>query len=210
MTQRTKICLISCSALKEELKMLVNRGDLDVDLVFVSKYFHVDFGLIEKNLRRTIEKTLPRYPAGTVLVYGDLCLGLNEEMKSLAEEYGLVKVDALNCTDCVLGGKGKSADADPNHELLILNPGLTDFFENVRAKAQQEGLDENAFKGLFSGLKGIVLLDTLGRLDKDKAALEKIDTGLVTLDIRTIGLGKLKDVITEAIEKNRKKQHKHS
>jgi hypothetical protein len=50
-----KLCLVFCSVLKEELAKLVEKGELDVDLVFVSKYFHVDYELLKRNLRKVIE-----------------------------------------------------------------------------------------------------------------------------------------------------------
>jgi hypothetical protein len=46
--------------LKEEIQQLIRQGEIDVDVIFVSKNFHVDYSLLEKNLRRTIERTLPR------------------------------------------------------------------------------------------------------------------------------------------------------
>jgi hypothetical protein len=88
--EKAKPCLVSCSVLKEELEKLVKQGDLDVDLVFVSKYFHVDYGLLEENLRKVVETSLPRSPRGIIIVYGDLCLGPNDEMKKLTEEYRVV------------------------------------------------------------------------------------------------------------------------
>jgi hypothetical protein len=202
MAKKTKPCVISCSVLKEEIQQLVKQGDLDVDLVFVSKYFHVDFNLIEKNLRQTITKVLPRSPNGIILVYGDLCLGLNNEMKTLADEYGLVKVDALNCVDCLFGGKGNSVEADPHHELMVLNPGMIGFFKKIKDEIKQEGIDESSLKQLFSGLKGIVLLDTLGESDKDRVEIEKMDTGLQILETKKIGLDKFRQLIFEAIEKS--------
>lgn len=210
MTGKTKPCIISCSVLKAEIQKLVKQGDLDADLVFVSKYFHVDYSLIEENLRKTIQQNLPRSPQGIILVYGDLCLGPNNEMKKLAEEYGIVKVDALNCVDCLLGGKGKSLQVDPKHELMLMNPGMTGFFENIKEKARQEGVDEEALKGLFSGLKGIVLLDTLGESSKNREELEKLNTGLTILETKTVGLDKLKQVILEAMERNRQKKAQNS
>lgn len=208
MAEKTKPCIISCSVLKEEIQQLVKQGDLDADLVFVSKYFHVDFSLIEKNLRQTIENVLPRSPNKIIMVYGDLCLGLNNEMKTLADEYGLVKVDALNCVDCLFGGKGNSSEADPNHELLVLNPGMIGFFKKIKEKIKQEGIDESALKQLFSVLKGIVLLDTLGESDKDRAEIEKMDTGLQILETKKVGLDKVKQVILEAMEKSCQKTAK--
>jgi hypothetical protein len=87
--------------LKNEISELRRQKSIGVDVVYVSKTFHDDYGLLEKNLRRTIKQTLPRAQAKPVLVYGDLCLGPNGEMKKLAEEYGLAKIDALNCASTV-------------------------------------------------------------------------------------------------------------
>lgn len=202
---KAKPCLVSCSVLKEELEKLVKQGDLDVDLVFVSKYFHVDYELLEKNLRKVVEKSLSRSPGGIILVYGDLCLGPNDEMKKLTEEYGLVKVDALNCVDCLLGGKGKVLEADPDHDLLFLYPGMIGFFSYFKEKAQQENIDEESFNKLFSGLKGIVLLGTLGEPEKNKEEIEKLHTGLKVLETKAIGLDNLKQLLLEVIEQNKQR-----
>jgi hypothetical protein len=204
-SEKAKPCLVSCSVLKEELEKLVKQGDLDVDLVFVSKYFHVDYELLEKNLRKVVEKTLSRSPRGVILIYGDLCLGPNDEMKKLTEEYGLVKVDALNCVDCLLGGKGKVLEADPDHDLLFLYPGMISFFSHIKEKVQQENIDEESFNKLFSGLKGIALLDTLGEPEKIKEEIEKLHTGLKVLETKAIGLDDLKQLLLEVIERNKQK-----
>jgi len=203
MAEKTKPCIIACSVLKGEIQKLINQGDLNADLVFVSKYFHVEYSLIEKNLRPIIKENLTRYPKGIVLVYGDLCLGPNEEMKQLAAEYGIVKVDALNCTDCLLGGKGKVSEMDPNHDLLILS--MTSFFNRVKEMAKQEGVDEEALKALFNGLKGIIFLDTLGEAEKSREETEKMNTGLPILEMKTIGLENLKQLLIEAMEQNTQK-----
>ena len=105
MKDKTKPCLVSCSVLKDEIEKLVQKGEINAELVFVSKYFHVDYVELEKNLRRVIEKTIKRFPGNVILVYGDFCLGMDNEMEKITREYGLVKVDALNCIDCQLGGK---------------------------------------------------------------------------------------------------------
>lgn len=205
MSQKTRPCLVSCSVLRKEMEKLVQQGELDVELVFVSKYFHVDYAQIERNLRPVIEKALQRYPGRVVLVYGDLCLGMDNEVKKLAEQYGIVKVDALNCIDCQLGGKGKFLEADPNHDLMFLTPGMTDFFSHLKDVMLKEGIDETAFKQLFKGLRGIILLDTLGNAVQLKAEVEKLDTGLEVLETRRLGCENVKNVIQEAIERNKKR-----
>ena len=201
MNEKTKLCLVSCSVLREELEQLVKQGSLDAELVFVSKYFHVDYEVLEKNLRKVLEATLKRFNGKVVLVYGDLCLGQNNEMKKLAEEYGIVKVDAVNCIDCQLGGKGVFLEADPNHNLMFMGPGMILFFKHMKEKMLKEGVDEAAFANMFSGIKGIVLLDTCGDAEKYKEELEKSGIELPILETREIGLENLKRVIFEAIER---------
>jgi hypothetical protein len=205
MSQKTRPCLVACSVLRKEIERLVQQGELEAELVFVSKYFHVDYAQIERNLRSMIEKALRRYSGRIVLVYGDLCLGMDGEMKRLAEQYGIVKVDALNCVDCQLGGKGKFLEADPNHDLMFLTPGMTDFFSHFKDVMLKEGIDETAFKQLFKGLRGIILLDTLGSAAQLKAEVEKLDTGLEILETRCVGCENVKNVIQEAIERDKKR-----
>ena len=205
MSKKAKPYLVSCSVLKEEIKKLVKQGDLDVELVFVSKYFHVDYALLEKNLRKVVKKSVSRSPRRVILVFGDLCLGPNDEMKKLTKEYNLVKVDALNCVDCLLGGKGKVIEADPDHNLLFLNPGMIGFFSHFKEKAQQENINEESFNKLFSGLKGIALLDTLGEPEKNEEEIEKLHTGLPILETKAIGLDNLKQLLLEVIERNKQK-----
>ena len=200
MNEKVKVCFVSCSVLKEELEKLVEQGSLKAELVFVNKYFHVDYELLEKNLRKVLEQTLKCFSGKVVLVYGDLCLGQNNEMKKIAEEYGVVKVDAVNCIDCQLGGKGKFLEADPEHNLMFMDPGMIGFFKRMKEKMRDEGVDEAAFANLFSGIKGIVLLDTCGNADKCKDELEKSGIGLRILETREIGLGNVKQVIFDAIE----------
>ena len=205
MKQKTKPCIVSCSVLKDEIRKLVKEGKLNADLLFVSKYFHVDYAQIEKHLRPVIERALKSHPENVVLVYGDLCLGINNEMKKLAEEYGIIKVDALNCIDCQLGGKGVFLEADPHHDIMFLSPGMIDFFSHAKEMMLREGMDETALKQLFSGIRGIVILDTLGGSAELKARIERLDTGLLVLETRAIGCDNVENVIRDAIQRNEKR-----
>ena len=201
MTEKSRVCLVSCSVLKDELLRLVKEGQLDAELVFVSKYFHVDYEAVEKNLRKVLEATLKRFSGKVVLVYGDLCIGPNGEMKKLVNEYGVVKVDAANCVDCQLGGAGAFFEADPEHNLMFMGPGMIDFFKGMKHKMLQEGVDEAAFAGLFSGIKGIVLLDTMGNAEECRAELEASGLGLPILEVREVGLENVRRVVCEALQK---------
>ena len=204
MKKKTKTCIVACSVLKDEIEMLVKKGELDADLLFVSKYFHVDYAQIEKHLRPVIERALKSNPENVILVYGDLCLGTDGEMKKLAEEYGIAKVDALNCIDCQLGGKGAFLEADPEHDLLFLSPGMTDFFRHAQKMMRREDLDESALKQFFSGLRGIIILDTLGRATELQLKVEKLNTGLPILKTKVVGCDNVRNVIQEAKERNEK------
>lgn len=203
MKNKKKPCLVACSVLKEEIKQLIDQGELDAETIYVSKYFHVDYAQIEKNLRPVLRRAIMQYPGNTILVYGDLCLGMDNEMKKLAEEYGVFKIDALNCIDCQLGGKGKSVRADPHQDLIFLTPGMTDFFKHAKAIMRKEGYEEDAFKQLFKGIRGIVLLDTLGNAAQLKTEVEELNTGLKILETRKIGCENVKNVIKEAITKSK-------
>ncbi len=195
-----KVCLVSCSVLKDELQRLVKDGRLDAELVFVSKYFHVDYETLETNLCKVLEASLKRYCGKVVLVYGDLCLGQNGEMKKLIDEYGITKVNAANCIDCQLGGGGAFFEADPDHNLMFMGPGMIEFFKHMKQKMLEEGVDEAAFAAMFSGIKGIVLLDTLGNAEECRAELEKSGLGLAILETRNVGLENVRRVVFDAIQ----------
>jgi hypothetical protein len=199
LSEKPKVCIVSCSVLKEELQKLVANGSLDAELVFVSKFFHIDYATLENNLRKVLEQTQKRFKGKIVLVYGDLCLGQDNEMKKLADEYGVVKVDAVNCIDCQLGGKGKFFDADPEHNLMFMGPGMIGFFKHAKEQMLREGVDEAAFTAMFSGIKGAIILDTCGDAEKCSADLEAAGIPLKILETRKIGLDNVCDVVSEAV-----------
>ena len=205
MKQKTKLHVVACSVLKDEIEKLVKEGKLNADLLFVSKYFHVDYAQIEKHLRPVIERALKSSPENVMLVYGDLCLGMDNEMKKLAEEYGFVKVDALNCIDCILGGKGIFLEADPRHDLMFLSPGMADFFSHAQEMMRREGMNEAALNQFFGGIRGIIILDTLGNATELKSKVEKLNTGLLILETEAVGCGNVENVVQEAMERNEKR-----
>jgi hypothetical protein len=197
--EKPKVCLVSCRFLREELEQLVKQGSLDAELVFVSKFFHIDYSTLENNLRKVLKQTLKRFKGKVVLVYGDLCLGQDNEMKKLAQEYGVVKVDAANCIDCQMGGKGKFFEADPEHNLMFMGPGMIAFFKHAKEQMLKEGVDEAAFTGLFSGIKGVVILDTCDNAEKIREDLETSGMNLKILEVRKIGIDNIRQVIMDAM-----------
>jgi hypothetical protein len=195
-----EVCLISCSVLKEEIQQLIKQKSIDAEVVYVSKFFHIDYAAVEYNLRKVLEQTLKRFKGKVVLVYGDLCLGQDNEMKKLAKEFGIIKVDAVNCIDCQLGGKGKFFEADPKHNLMFMGPGMIGFFKHAKQQMLKEGVDEAAFLNMFNGIRGFVLLNTYGDTDKMREDLEKSGLNIEILETREIGLEGVKRVILDAIE----------
>jgi hypothetical protein len=202
MKNKKNVCIVSCSVLKEELQQLVKDGSLDAELVFVSKFFHVDYAAVENNLRKVLEHTLRRFKGKVVLVYGDLCLGQNGEMKRLAKEFGVEKVDTVNCIDCQLGGKGAFEAADPEHKLMFMGPGMIDFFVHMREQMLKEGVDEAALLGMFSGIEGFVLLDTCGDAEKCRRELEKTGIDVPIVETRRVGLEGVRRVVSDAVERS--------
>ena len=200
MREKPKICIVSCSVLKDELQQLVKQGSFDAELVFVSKFFHIDYGALENNLRKVLAHTLKRFKGKVVLVYGDLCLGQNDEMKKLADEFGVIKINAANCIDCQLGGKGAFFDADPEHNLMFMGLGMIGFFKHAKDTMLKEGVDEAAFLGMFSGIKGFVLLDTCGESETMRGELEAAGLRVPILETRKIGVKGVKRVVLDAIQ----------
>jgi hypothetical protein len=196
-----KTCLVACSVIEAELKKLVKEGKLDAELVFINKNFHVDYSLIEQNVRKALKTALNHYPDRVVLVYGDLCLGPDNEMRQLAEEYNIVKINALNCIDCQLGGNGKSEVVDPEHKLMFMGIGMIDFFKDMKTQLVAQGVDEEGFKKMFSCIEGFVILDTIDNSEECQRELEKLNTGVNIIETRKIGVDNIQSVVMEAIEK---------
>lgn len=136
-----------------------------------------------------------------MLVYGDLCLGQNNEMKQLAKEYHVSKIDAVNCIDCQLGGKGKFFEADPEHNLMFMGPGMIGFFRYAKEQLRKEGVDDAAFANMFNGIKGAVILDTCDNAEECRKELEKSGMNLTILETRKIGLENVKQVVLDAINR---------
>jgi len=197
MGKEEKPCLISCGILRAEIEELVNDGSLDVDIHFLNEKFHNDYNLLGKALEGAIEKRLKDNPGGFIVVYGDLCLGFNNEMKALMDKYDAVKVDALNCIDCLLGGKGKLLEIDPEHVYYFLNPAFIKFSERLKGSSKEET------RKMFRILQGFILLDSLGDLDDYKEKIEEICdyTGLKILERKDVGIESLKEVIFQAIRR---------
>ena len=194
MTDNKDPILISCNIVEKEIRRLIESGRLKADTTFLTSKLHYDYSLLEKTLKRTIEKSLDCGRKDIVVIYGDVCLGFKCEMKELVDTYGIVKVDAINCIDCLFGGKGQLFKTDPEHKYFFLTPEWINFWN----KFEKSGKN---LKKRYEMLEGIVLLDTLGDLDDYDDDIKTISsaTGLPILEKKEVGLQGLQDVIEEAI-----------
>ncbi|MCF8131219.1 MAG: DUF1638 domain-containing protein [Deltaproteobacteria bacterium] len=193
---REKPCLISCGILRKEINHLLEKGDIDAEVHFLSENLHRDYNLLDRALNHALKKYRMQGSRDVIVVYGDVCLGFNGEMKALIDRYHVVKVDALNCIDCMLGGKGKLLEIDPDHKYLFLNPAFIRFTEKIRQETKEKTRE------MFSMLDGIVLLDTMGDLDDYQSKIDEMadHTGLPILERKDIGLGGLKRILLEALD----------
>jgi hypothetical protein len=190
-----KKLLISCGILQPEIEILIERRAIEADAIFLSKFLHLDYRKLHDALQASLTRHRERKP---VVVYGDLCLGFNNEMRALMSECGTVKVDGLNCIDCLLGGRGKLLDIDPDHHFFFLTPAFIEFSEILIRGAREEN------RRRFNMLKGIILIDSLNDMERYRDRIENFSdqTGLYVLEHRVVGLSGLKDVIEEALQRS--------
>jgi hypothetical protein len=194
----TKPFLISCGILQEEIEALISRGELDAEAFFLNRELHSDQRRLERALDQVLRKHQEKGGPSPVLIYGDVCLGFHQEMKALVKRYGVVKVDALNCIDCLLGGRGRLLEIDPDHKFLFLTPAFIEFTSRIFSKSREET------RRMFSPLAGIILIDSLGNLSRFQDRIDEISdrTGLAVVESRAVGLSGLQQLLLEAIERN--------
>ena len=207
MTRHTRPLLLSCGILRAEIERLINEKQLDVDVVFLDAGLHAVYSDLEKGVSGALEKYAKDAPNGIVVVYGDIC---HPRLKKIVKNYdNAVKVDALNCIDCLFGGHQKLLDADPKYSHFYLSPGWmpSNLKKNMNFKEIFDWSKEDR-KEQFKELDGIIIVDSLNNLDELKTDIEEFssNSGLEVKEQKTVGLDGLKRVIEEAIKKLHDKQ----
>ncbi len=194
--------LICCGILRKEVEKLIADSQLPVEPFFLDAGLHADFGELGKQLKQAIKECSKDSSRGIIVVYGDWC---HPQMKEIIGKYdNVVKVDALNCIDCLLGGHGKLSEIDPNNEYFYLSPGWmpSQLKVNPRFNPIFYGWSPEDIKKQFSKLKGIMLFDSLEDLDEYKNDMEEFSNyiGLPIMGKKLTGLDRLKDFLLETIK----------
>ena len=194
--------LICCGVLKKEIERLITDDFLPVEPLYLDVGLHINPDELKKQLIQAIENCSEDGSRAIIVVYGDLC---HPNMKEILGSYSkVVKVDALNCIDCLLGGHGKLLDIDPNWEYFYLSPGWmpTSLRESPVFNSFLNSFDDEQKKAVLSKLKGIIAFDTLEDIGGFRGEVEELatDVGLPITSIKTIGLEGLKGLINETIQ----------
>ena len=202
MVKQSRPLLISCGILRKEIERLIEQKKLDVETCFLDAGLHVIYTELEKEIISALEKAKDHADYGIVVVYGDMC---HPRIKKMVKQFSnAVKVDALNCIDCLLGGHKKLVLTDPKGCHFFLSPGWMP--SNLKKfKYFREIFDWNmeGVKEQFEHLDGVIIIDSLNNLDELKSDIEEFSqhTGLQVKTIKTVGLNGLKAVIDEALKK---------
>ena len=192
---KSKPYLVCCGVFKDEIDQL--SLDKDYNIIFLGMNLHLDYTLLKQSLNKVLRNLAATSSEDVILVYGDFCLGPKGEINELVKQHSIVKVDALNCIDCFLGGGGSNLKIDPEDKTIFLSPGWIKFFNYHYSKSSEE--EQNFFRQMFLGFKGIILFDTLGNLEKYEDQIQDfVDfSGLKILGTRKIDKNCLKQLITQ-------------
>ncbi|MEJ2126122.1 MAG: DUF1638 domain-containing protein [Candidatus Bathyarchaeota archaeon] len=207
MTPHTRPLLLSCGILRAEIEKLVKEKQLDVDVVFLDAGLHAVYSELEKAVITAIEKHSKDAKRGIVVVYGDMC---HPRLKKIVKNCdNAVKVDAINCIDCLFGGHQKILKADPKYSHFYLSPGWMP--SNLKkTKNFKEIFDWSIedIKEQFTELDGLIIVDSLGNLDELKSDIAEFssNSGLEVKEQKSVGLDGLKAVVEEAIKKLQNKK----
>jgi len=193
--------------MRKEIEKLIGEKRLDVDIVFLDAGLHVVYAELEKALTSTLKKHADRASEGIIVVYGDMC---HYGIKRIIKQYSnAVKVDALNCIDCLLGGHQKLLEADPDGSHFYLSPGWMP--SNLKKNKYFREIFDWNLEGIteqFEHLSGVIVIDSLDNLDELESDINEFcdNTGLQVKETKTVGLDGLKAVIDEAAKKLQNKK----
>ncbi len=197
----SKPLLICCGILRKEVEKLIQQGQLDVEPYFLDAGLHAVYADLEKELTDALKKAQQKAENGIVVVYGDMC---HPRIKKIVKQHNAVKVDALNCIDCLLGGHKNLLRIDPKCSHFYLSPGWmpSNLKKNKYFKEIFDWNIEN-IKDQFEHLNGLIIIDSLDNLEELEGDIEEFSfySGLEVKSTESVGLNGLKAVIEESIKK---------
>lgn len=202
MFNKSRPILISCGILRKELEILIEQKELDVEPIFLDPGLHVVYSELEKEILSTLEKAKDLPNNGIIVIYGDMC---HPRIKKIVKQNpNTVKVDALNCIDCLLGGHKELVKVDPKGNHFFLSPGWVP--SNLKESKYFKKIFDWNFENIkeqFECLDGVIVIDSLGNLEELKIEIDEFtqNTGLQVSTIKSVGLEGLKAVIDESINK---------
>jgi hypothetical protein len=193
--------LICCGILKKEVEKLIQQGQLDVEPYFLDAGLHAVYADLEKELTDSLDKAQQEAENGIVVVYGDMC---HPRIKKITKQYSAIKVDALNCIDCLLGGHKNLLKIDPKCSHFYLSPGWMP--SNLKKNKYFKKIfnwNMEDIKDQFKHLNGLIILDSLDNLEELESDIEEFSfySGLKVKSTKHAELNGLKAVIEEAIQK---------
>ena len=188
--------------MQKEIEKLLEEKRLDVDVVFLDAGLHAVYADLEKALTSALEKHADNAQDGIIVVYGDMC---HYNIKRIIKNCrNTVKVDALNCIDCLLGGHQKLLELDPNGNHFYLSPGwMPSNLKKIKNFREIFDWDIEDIKEQFECLSGVIIIDSLDNLDELESDITEfcVNSGLQVKETKTVGLEGLKAVIDEAAKK---------
>jgi hypothetical protein len=189
--------LISCGILREEIHALQAQGRIIAQTHFLSSRLHSHPQHLVRALSAAMAFYRLKFGHRVVVVYGDACIGFNGEMARLVSDYGMTKVLAVNCIDCLLGGCGRLLEIDPDHRYFFLNRAFLQFGRNLFNK------DPDTIREQFRMLSAIVPIDSMGDLAVHWDEVRKVSelTRLPLKAVLDVGLDGVQKVLVEAIDR---------
>ena len=202
MSNKSRPILISCGIVQKEIEKLIKQHKLEVEPTFLDAGLHVVYKELEKELESALEKNIENAGRGIVVFYGDMC---HPRIKKIVNKYkNAVKVNGLNCIDCLLGGHQNLLKADPKCSHFYLSPGwMPSNMKNSQHFREVFNWEIDGIKEQFEHLDGLIIINSLDNLEEYNKDIEEFsdNTGLKVKEIKTVGLDGIKAVIDEAIKK---------
>lgn len=207
MPEKSHPILISCGIVQKEIEKLIEQQKLEVEPTFLDAGLHVVYKELEKELETVLKKNIKNADKGIVVLYGDMC---HPRIKKIINKYkNVVKVDALNCIDCLLGGHQNLLKVDSKCSHFYLSPGWMP--SNMKKSPHFREIFNWEIDGIeeqFEHLDGLIIINSLDNIEEYNDDIEEFshNTGLKVKEIKNVGLNGLRNVIDEAIKKIRDQQ----